>query len=405
MSGNTVEMANRIPDGETKVVMKSKATPPTWRILAKDVILVQPEEAKANIAGPVIAFQKDREEHIFVISGPLKDAEKIVISVRETDEGVEKKGKTPFVQKNLLGAISFTGIDYDKAELQKRSNYRAFSVKGRTNICQMHVTFEITTTKLANKKERIFKIEVHVKDQKKVFSHLFKVFDKRKNALLSIKAIGSSQNREEDVEFNEEVEASNDDSPPPRPSTLAAALQEAGSPAYNLDGSFDVDIIPSAKKVVMTGRQLKNVLTPYNAPDTELRAEFAEFKEKTEREAKEAENDRRRAKREQKLLRSMQVELVGTVEEVKSNIDHHTRILKSFKAIQSNVNKELENIENMLVQMRKPKKEAGGASRLSDSDNDDLSVEQSEDDVSSDEEEEDQERKNPDVEPEKKKSL
>ena len=50
---------------------KSKATPPTWRIVAKDVILVQPEEAKANIAGPVIAFQKDRE-HIFVISGQCK---------------------------------------------------------------------------------------------------------------------------------------------------------------------------------------------------------------------------------------------------------------------------------------------------------------------------------------------
>ena len=95
--------------------------------------------------------------------------------------------------------------------------------------------------------------------------------------LLSIKAIGSSQNREENVEFNEEVEASNDDSPPPRPSTSAAALQEAGSPAYNLDGSFNVDIIPSEKKVVMTGRQLKNVLTRYNAPDMELRAEFAEI--------------------------------------------------------------------------------------------------------------------------------
>ena len=77
-------MANRIPDGETKVVMKLKATPPTWRIVAKDVILVQPEEAKANIAGPVIAFQKDREEHIFVISGPLTDPEKIVISVGDT---------------------------------------------------------------------------------------------------------------------------------------------------------------------------------------------------------------------------------------------------------------------------------------------------------------------------------
>ncbi len=55
-----------------------------------------------------------------------------------------------------------------------------------------------------------------------------------------------------------------------------------------------MDNIPSAKKVVMTGRQLKNVLTrynaqdSYNAQDTELRAEFAEFKEKTEREAKEA---------------------------------------------------------------------------------------------------------------------
>jgi len=180
--GFFLEMANRIPDGETKVVTKSKATPPTWRIVAKDVILVQPEEAKANIAGPVIAFQRDRE-HIFVISGQLKGADKIVISAKETDKGVVKQEKAPFKHINLLGCISFTGIDYHKAELEKRSNYRAFSVKGRENICQMHVSFEYSTTQMVNKKERILKIEVHVKDQKKVFSHLFKVFKNRRLAI------------------------------------------------------------------------------------------------------------------------------------------------------------------------------------------------------------------------------
>jgi hypothetical protein len=172
---------------------KSKATPPTWRIVAKDVILVQPEEAKANIAGPVIAFQKDRE-HIFVISGQLKGADKIVISAKETDEGVVKQEKAPFKHINLLGCISFTGIDYDKAELETRSNYRAFSVKGHTTICQMHVSFQTPTTELTNKKERLLLFEIHVKDQKKVFSHLFKVFKNRKNALWSMKAIGSLEN-------------------------------------------------------------------------------------------------------------------------------------------------------------------------------------------------------------------
>ncbi len=65
-----------------------------------------------------------------------------------------------------------------------------------------------------------------------------KVFDKRKNALWSMKGIRSSEIREEDVEFKEEVDASNDDFPLPRPSTSAAALQEAGSPALNLDDSW-----------------------------------------------------------------------------------------------------------------------------------------------------------------------
>jgi len=109
---------------------------------------------------------------------------------------------------------------------------------------------------------------------------------------------------------------------------------------------------------------------------------------------------------------------VGTVEEVKSNVDHHTRILKSFKALPSDVKKNTKTLENIeaaiLKYFRKPKKEAGGASRLSDSDSDDGSVEQSEDDgsieqsendVSSDEEDDDQERKHPDVELEKKKRL
>jgi hypothetical protein len=40
----------------------------------------------------------------------VKGADKIVISAKETDEGVVKQEKAPFKHINLLGCISFTGI-------------------------------------------------------------------------------------------------------------------------------------------------------------------------------------------------------------------------------------------------------------------------------------------------------
>jgi hypothetical protein len=65
---------------------ESKASPPTWRIVAKDVLLVKPEEAWANISGPVIAMYRKKRDSPdselmtfgFYIFGPVKDLEKIV---------------------------------------------------------------------------------------------------------------------------------------------------------------------------------------------------------------------------------------------------------------------------------------------------------------------------------------
>jgi hypothetical protein len=65
---------------------ESKASPPTLRIVAKDVLLVKPEEAWANISGPVITMYRKKRDlpdselttFDFYIFGSVNDLEKII---------------------------------------------------------------------------------------------------------------------------------------------------------------------------------------------------------------------------------------------------------------------------------------------------------------------------------------
>jgi len=355
--------------------------------------------------------------HIFDISGPLNDAEKIVVCVKDQDGWVcdsTLKGKT------LLGSIRFTGLAYTENDDERRPNFRAFNViNGRKNICEMHVSFKITTTKLTNKKEQLVNIEVHIKDQKKVFSHLFKVFLNRRLAIMSINAIGSLKDREEDVELKE-VEASeqqpsspesdsdsssdSDDWPSPRPSTSASVLPEAGSPALN--SSIDLDNTASAKKVKMTGKGRKRFADELRAENKRLRAENDELRAEVvpdrfprlanELEMREEEREKQRNRQKMKWLVDHVKELTTKVKKLTTMVNDLTKM------------REVDNYNR--------KKEASGVCKLpdenSDNDHDHRSDDEegfaeegcfSSNEEDDEEDDDDQKGKNPDVESEKQK--
>jgi len=213
----------------------------------------------------------------------------------------------------------------------------------------MHVSFEITTTKLTNKKEQLVNIVVHIKDQKKVFSHLFKVFLNRRLAIMSINAIGSLKDREEDVELKE-VEASeqqpsspesdsdsssgSDDWPSPRPSTSASVLPEAGSPALN--SSIDLDNTASTKKVKMTGKGRKRFADELRGENKRLRAENDELRAEVvpdrfprlanELEMREEEREKQRNRQKMKWLVDHVEELTTKVKKLTTMVNDLTKM-------------------------------------------------------------------------------
>jgi len=220
---------------------KTLATLPTWRVVANDVILVTPEDALANVSGPVLTMYQrkskapnaDRMTFDFVIFGPMQEAEKIVVCMLEKDEA----GLTAmYIKKNLLGSVTFRGI-HCLQELEN-ANYRSFSVvKGRGDVCQMEVSFEYSTAKMTKgenkRKEHLLVVKIHTSETRITFSHLFKVFDSRYHASKSFKHNGESKDVCR-VEFHIDKSADTEQFPlnePSKQSSMSAATSvEVDSP-------------------------------------------------------------------------------------------------------------------------------------------------------------------------------
>jgi hypothetical protein len=136
-----------------KNIKKTKATMPAWRIVARDVLLVNPEDAKAKkLTGPTLyMYEKTDTEpkvHTFVfdVTGPLNQVKKIEVFFNKLEVQKDESVIPRFMPewKALLRPVHFIGIEgYDGFD---RSNYRSFVVnRAVRNHCQVLLEFQATS--------------------------------------------------------------------------------------------------------------------------------------------------------------------------------------------------------------------------------------------------------------------